>query len=476
MHTPAGHLNALPYISQEETKAFKLPDPSSADILPLNFTTYLCQQGEHGPTALWNYKLQQQLSSELMLSAKMNREAEAAETNGQSTFRPIFGSNCSTIEVFFQIESNGERAPPTSRKATLEDIKALGCTLDKNYEKIFVMFGVRLQLIYGEKIEEYMEKALRWNIKEYASGNPPAIPMDTRHKNCVEWLLSSLHLCWPPWAQGSIYYWGIWMEQAQAKLGSVTTKDTNVKGHMKKALLPLCKAMGAITRAQRILLAAIDLECLQEYEKILSKCLDHRTSFETDERECFTLRTCSVNVFTEPHVDGGDVKNDWASICPLGEFENGDFCIIQLKRRFVYKKNRKLRIYSITAFRINIMNSLSIGMDIREQTTPGNLSRTLNTPLSLFRSTGTPTTQITPSVRSPPTILEWLGTLWRYPQYPPIPVQSPRIAENTMRMRNITPAALKSTTSLSRMTTAYFGIETIGRMMRKADRDCEISE
>ncbi|PUU82448.1 hypothetical protein B9Z19DRAFT_1061825 [Tuber borchii] len=285
MHTPAGHLKAPHFISQEENKAFKLPDPSSADILPLNFTPSLCQQDEQGPKALCNYKLQQQLSSQLKLSAKMKREAEAAQTNGYSAFRHLFESNCNTIEVFFQIDSHGERAPPTSRKATLEDTQALSFSFEqidigdegfyvalaKNYEKIFVLFDVGLKLIYRDKI------------------------------------------------------------------GDVTTKDTNMKGHMKKALLPLFKAIGAITRAQRILLAAIDLECLQEYEKILGKCLDHRTSFETDERECFTLRACLVNMFTEPHVDGGDVKNGQASMGLLGEFEDGDFCITELKRRFVYK-------------------------------------------------------------------------------------------------------------------------------------------
>lgn len=54
-------------------------------------------------------------------------------------------------------------------------------------------------------------------------------------------------------------------------------------------------------------------------------------------RECFTLWAYLVNVFTEPHVDGGDVKKGWASMCPLGEFEDSDFCITELKRRFVYK-------------------------------------------------------------------------------------------------------------------------------------------
>jgi hypothetical protein len=130
-----------------------------------------------------------------------------------------------------------------------------------------------------------VEKGMRWNIEEYALVNPPAILKNMRHKDYEEWLLSNPHLCWAPWARAGVYHRGIWMEHAHAKLGSVTTKDTNMKGHMKQALLLLFKAMGAITRAQRILLAAIDLECLQEYEKILEKCLDHRTSFETDEGE-----------------------------------------------------------------------------------------------------------------------------------------------------------------------------------------------
>ncbi|PUU76143.1 hypothetical protein B9Z19DRAFT_1130192 [Tuber borchii] len=250
------------------------------------------------------------------------------------------------IEVFFQIDYHGERAPPTSHQATLEDTHALGSSfelidishkrfygvLDKNYERSFVMFGAGLKFFYREKIGEHGEKAIGWNIKEYASVNPPAIPKDTRHKDHEEWLFSNSHLCWPPWARAGVYHWGIWMEQAHAKLGSITTKYTKVKGHKKKALLPLFKAIGAITRAQRIPLAAIDLEYLQECDKILGMCLDHRTSFEIDERECFTLRPCLVNVFTEPHVDGGDMKNGWASMCPLGKFEDEDFCITELKR------------------------------------------------------------------------------------------------------------------------------------------------
>ena len=106
---------------------------------------------------------------------------------------------------------------------------------------------------------------------------------------------------------------------------------------MKKVMLPFFKAMGAVTRAQRILLGAVDIECLKEYEKIVGRCLDARKSFETDEQKCFTLWACLVNVFTELHVDDGDVKNGWVFICLLGECENGDFCITELKRRFVHR-------------------------------------------------------------------------------------------------------------------------------------------
>ena len=106
---------------------------------------------------------------------------------------------------------------------------------------------------------------------------------------------------------------------------------------MKQVAGSLFKAFGVLTRVQRILLAAVDLEWMKEYEDICKECPpETRRLFQTDERECFTFRACLVNVFTEPHVDDGDVKNGWASMCPLGEFRNGHFCITEMKRRFVY--------------------------------------------------------------------------------------------------------------------------------------------
>ena len=98
MRTPAGRLKAPPYIAKEEKKAFKLPEPSSANILPLNFTPSLCQQDEQGPKALCDFKLQNRLSSQLKLLAKMKQEAEAAKKCGESTFENVFGIN---REFFF---------------------------------------------------------------------------------------------------------------------------------------------------------------------------------------------------------------------------------------------------------------------------------------------------------------------------------------------------------------------------------------
>ncbi|KAG0640084.1 hypothetical protein HOY80DRAFT_1043022 [Tuber brumale] len=123
-----------------------------------------------------------------------------ARERGHSTFKHMFGSNSNTIEVFFKIDCYGNLAPPTLATRTLEDTEVLGSSfdqidvgqsgfyvaLDRNYEKIFVMFGAGLKLIYGKKIGDYVEKAMCWNIEEYASTNPPEIPKDSWHKEYEE--------------------------------------------------------------------------------------------------------------------------------------------------------------------------------------------------------------------------------------------------------------------------------------------------
>jgi len=55
------------------------------------------------------------------------------------------------------------------------------------------------------------------------------------------------------------------MEQGHSNSRSVTTRYTDMKGHIKKAILRLFGVMSTIIRAQPMLLAAIDIECLSEY-------------------------------------------------------------------------------------------------------------------------------------------------------------------------------------------------------------------
>jgi len=57
----------------------------------------------------------------------------------------------------------------------------------------------------------------------------------------------------------------------------------------------------------------------------------------TDEREWFTLQKCLDKVFTKSHIDSRDVKKGSASMCPLGEFNTQDCCIIELKQGLYIK-------------------------------------------------------------------------------------------------------------------------------------------
>ncbi|PUU76134.1 hypothetical protein B9Z19DRAFT_1130175 [Tuber borchii] len=143
-----GNTDSFPIIRVIQRKG--RPDSNAAVVVTTRKRTGAA------PKALCDYKLQQRLSSQLKLSAKMKQEAEAAQENGQFIFTHIFGSNCNTIE------------------ATLEDTKGLGygfeqidtddkgfyVALDKKSERIFVMFGAGLKLIYRDNIREYVEKAM----------------------------------------------------------------------------------------------------------------------------------------------------------------------------------------------------------------------------------------------------------------------------------------------------------------------------
>ncbi|PUU81096.1 hypothetical protein B9Z19DRAFT_1062954 [Tuber borchii] len=130
----------------------------------------------------------------------MKQTAEAAQEDGN------------TIEVWLQIDCNAERTPLPSHKGTLDDTQSLGSSfeqiaihdvgfyvaLNKNYEKIFFMFGAGVKLIYGDKITEYVEKAIVGNIEEYALVKRLAILKDAQYEDYHEWPLLNPPLCWPP--------------------------------------------------------------------------------------------------------------------------------------------------------------------------------------------------------------------------------------------------------------------------------------
>jgi hypothetical protein len=263
----------------------------------------------------------------------------------------LFSGNI--IEVFFNVNTEGKRPPVSLPRGTLDDIEELGTpfeqvkvnngfyvALDTNYRRIFVLFGRGLQLVYGDRIGDHITEATTYNMEEYAMVYPPQIPRDSRHREYVAWLKDNPHLCWPPWARMGVYHWGMWMERGHPEKGCVITRDTNtIPAHVTPVLLTLFRALGNLTRAQRLLFGAVDAACRSDYEAVIKNCpMEKKKIWVTDsDIECFALRACLINVFTEPHYDGGDWENGWASMAPFGEFKDGDFCITELQRRFVYK-------------------------------------------------------------------------------------------------------------------------------------------
>lgn len=62
------------------------------------------------------------------------------------------------------------------------------------------------------------------------------------------------------------------MEQGHQNRGSVLTHDIcGIPACVQPVLLCLFRSLGALTRAQRMLLGGVDLHCLQQYEELLQK-------------------------------------------------------------------------------------------------------------------------------------------------------------------------------------------------------------
>ena len=97
----------------------------------------------------------------------------------------------------------------------------------------------------------------------------------------------------------------------------------------------LIASINNISRLKRLLLGAIDPTHRDEMKKAIKKLGPTFNQLWCHSKdECFSLRACLINLLTEPHIDDGDL--DWAMLTALGQFEEGEFCIAVIGRRFSY--------------------------------------------------------------------------------------------------------------------------------------------
>ncbi|KAH0611014.1 uncharacterized protein H6S33_011441 [Morchella sextelata] len=276
-------------------------------------------------------------------------ECEKARARGDCVFTTKMTDTGSIVEVFFKIDLNGcqyklaEVGMDTKNNHKLDmPPGAIYIALDLNYKRMFVYFSKGLEMVYGPSIGKWVLDSTTYNIEEYAEIHPPELPQDEHHQEYEKWLLANPHLSWAPWSRAGVYHWGFrpLMELEYTHKDACVARDTyNLPSHIQPVLADLLKSFGNITRAQRILLGVVDRDYRYYCQSIISACPEKRKRFwaTDDNQECFSLRTCTVNIPFEPKFDGGDIKVGWAVMVPMGDFRGGDLCIKEMNRRFVYK-------------------------------------------------------------------------------------------------------------------------------------------
>ena len=190
--------------------------------------------------------------------------------------------------------------------------------------------------MYGEEIGKEVLETTETNIINYTLVEPPEIPSDTRHSEYEEWLLKNQQHCALPTSRCGIYHWGVWMATGRHDLGVVLTPNQAQPPERTQAhLSELLESLNNVSRLKRLLLGAIDStqrnqmkEAILKLPPTLNKLWCHSKD------ECFSLRACLINLLTEPHIADGDL--DWAMLMALGEFDEGEFCIADIHRRFDY--------------------------------------------------------------------------------------------------------------------------------------------
>ncbi|KAI9724928.1 MAG: hypothetical protein M1812_000204 [Candelaria pacifica] len=254
------------------------------------------------------------------------------------------------IETFHDIDLDALTEKPSGKRSTadqpdyakqLHDEAAVytiilkGHTyiaLDFKSRRILAMFQNGLRDVWGVQGTEVLDTAIS-NINEYLEFAPPSAPSNGRHSSIHAWREQNPHL-----EHCGSYHWGYWCAVGRADLGPKLSKDIigTSAGLFEKVQL-LLQSFQSISIAVAMLFNAVDHESCQAYKTEFQQIPQVvRKDFATLDDDLFSLRVLPINLWTEPHRDTKDWKQDWAWICPMGEYAGGDFCITELNRRIPF--------------------------------------------------------------------------------------------------------------------------------------------
>jgi hypothetical protein len=247
------------------------------------------------------------------------------------------------VEVFFEVDLDSMSSKQktdfqTDHYPTIKmPAGAVYAALDCNLRRIFVYFNKGIEAVYGAQVGQWVLDATKWNIEEYTHINPPKLP-----NVIIDWDAFLLSDPWGYLERGhtaGVYHWGCWRESE--KDFCLTTDTIMVPPLVKPVLHSFTKTLGNMTRAHRILLGAVDKDYRDKGERMITDMrLGLKFPWVTDEKDCFSLRTCMVNVQTDPYY-GEAFPNDedaWLVMTPLGGFEGGELCVKELGRKFPHNQ------------------------------------------------------------------------------------------------------------------------------------------
>ncbi|KAI5837896.1 hypothetical protein DFP73DRAFT_600334 [Morchella snyderi] len=360
--TKGGTLKAPPYVDkgQKLCNSGFLKVVGDADIILKQYQLGQARQDFPAADSIPKHKsdrdIEKLLNKHMTLSRKALLDCQAAKDRCEKVFTHSFGLKGNMIEVFFGVDlksSPSNEKEETLQGRSLQEVEtavntyptinlppgAFYVALDSRFRRLFVYFNKGLEMVYGPEIGQFVLGSTTWNIDQYSQVHPPNLPKDKRHIVMQDWLLSNPHLCWAPWSRAGVYYWGCWMEVGHAYKGSCITKDVaSIPARIQPMLSNLFNSFGNITRAQRLLLGAVDKGFRDMAEGVVKGLGEgKKKQWIRDENDCFPLKACLVNVLTELHYDSGDVDGGWACMVPMGYFRGSDLCIRELGRRFNYQ-------------------------------------------------------------------------------------------------------------------------------------------